>query len=171
MIVCPSCQTQNMDGTFFCTDCGSSFLPSRLRDTTASLGVPAATASAAPFAPPPAAIPAPDTSGPTLRVVILNSGRKLGFNTAQPILIGRQDSARSFHPDIDLSTDGGLDAGVSRRHARITMSENVCFIEDLNSSNGTYVNKSQVAPGKPKQIQHGDEVRMGNILIRIEITN
>ena len=60
---------------------------------------------------------------------------------------------------------------VSRRHARITISENVCFIEDLNSSNGTYVNKEQVAPGKPRQLQHGDEVRMGNILVRIEITS
>jgi pSer/pThr/pTyr-binding forkhead associated (FHA) protein len=170
MIVCPSCQTQNMDGTFFCADCGASFLPSRLRETTTSLGVPSSS-DPAPFTPTHITAPVPEIAAPSLRVVILNSGRKLGFTSEQPIMIGRQDSGRSFYPDIDLSTDGGLDAGVSRRHASITQRDGQCFIEDLESANGTYVNKERLAPRAPAQLRHGDEVRMGNILIRIELTS
>lgn len=40
----------------------------------------------------------------------------------------------------DEACDGKIESGtVSRRHARITRTEDVYFIEDLNSSNGTYV--------------------------------
>ena len=170
MITCPSCKTPNLDGTFFCADCGASFLPSRMRETTTSLGVPSSS-DPSPWTPSISAVPVPDVAVPTLRVVILNSGRKLGFTSDQPIMIGRQDSARGFYPDIDLSTDGGLDAGVSRRHASINQQPGRCTIEDLESANGTYINKERLAPRTPAQLHHGDEIRLGNILMRIELTN
>ncbi len=170
MINCPSCRTPNLPGTFFCVECGSSFLPSRIRETTTSLGVPSSSIEpGSGHLPPPA--PPPELTPPILRVVILNSGRKLGFNTDQPIMIGRQDSARSFYPDIDLSTDGGLDAGVSRRHATITIRSGTCYIEDLGSSNGTFLNKDRLAQGTVKPLHHGDELRLGNILMRVELTS
>lgn len=169
MINCPSCHSPNLPGTFFCTECGASFLPSRIRETTTSLGVPSSSGSGILKAPSPAA--APDLTPPILRVVILNSGRKLGFNTNQPIIIGRQDSVRGFYPDIDLSTDGGLEAGVSRRHATITIRDGLCYIEDLGSSNGTFLNKDRVSQGSAKQLRHGDELRLGNILMRVELNS
>lgn len=170
MITCPACQSQNLPGTFFCADCGASFLPTRMRETTASLGAATVTGGSGSLH---VQSPAPprDVSAPMLRVVILNSGRKLGFNTDQPLTLGRQDSARGFYPDIDLSTDGGVEAGVSRKHATITLRDRACFIEDLASSNGTFVNKERIAPNLAKRLQHGDELRLGNILIRIELTN
>lgn len=171
MIKCPACETENLPGTFFCVDCGSSFLPSRMRETTASLGAATMAGGSGNLVIPPPAPPR-DTAIPVLRVVILNSGRKLGFNTNQPIVIGRQDSKGSFYPDIDLSTDGGLEAGVSRRHAIIRIqSGNVCTLEDLGSSNGTFINREKLTANSPKALRHGDEVRLGNILLRIELTS
>ena len=170
MITCPSCQSQNLPGTFFCAECGASFLPTRIRETTASLGASTVTGEIPPVTVRPPAPPR-DLSQPRLRVVILNSGRKLGFNTDQPITLGRQDSARGFYPDIDLSTDGGVEAGVSRRHAVIKLRDGECYLEDLSSANGTFVNKEQLAANTPRLLQHGDELRLGNILIRIELTS
>lgn len=46
-----------------------------------------------------------------------------------PYVIGSDKSCNGYLPG----------AAVSRRHARVTKQEDIYFIEDLNSSNGTYV--------------------------------
>lgn len=53
---------------------------------------------------------------------------------------------------------------VSRRHARITVSRGVASIEDLESTNGTFVNKK---PAKvPIVLKDGDEVSLGTAGMR-----
>ena len=51
------------------------------------------------------------------------------------ILIGRASRSRNITPDIDLSSDNGI----SRRHAQLTTDGTRWWVEDLGSSNGTYV--------------------------------
>lgn len=50
-------------------------------------------------------------------------------------LIGRASSSRQIQPDIDCSAN----PGVSRRHAQLTTDGSRWFVEDLQSSNGTFV--------------------------------
>jgi hypothetical protein len=50
-------------------------------------------------------------------------------------LIGRRSASRNIHPQIDA----GADTGVSRRHAQLTTDGQRWWVEDLQSSNGTYV--------------------------------
>jgi pSer/pThr/pTyr-binding forkhead associated (FHA) protein len=52
---------------------------------------------------------------------------------------------------------------MSRRHAAITWDGNRAMLTDLGSSNGTFVRITAVAP-----LKHGDHVRVGDQLIRIE---
>jgi DNA-binding winged helix-turn-helix (wHTH) protein len=53
---------------------------------------------------------------------------------------------------------------VSRRHARITVSHDAASIEDLESTNGTFVNKN---PAKvPIALKDGDEVALGTAAMR-----
>jgi DNA-binding winged helix-turn-helix (wHTH) protein len=53
---------------------------------------------------------------------------------------------------------------VSRRHARITVSRGAASIEDLESTNGTFVNKN---PAKvPIALNDGDEVALGTAAMR-----
>jgi DNA-binding winged helix-turn-helix (wHTH) protein len=53
---------------------------------------------------------------------------------------------------------------VSRRHARITVSRDAASIEDLESTNGTFVNKK---PAKlPIALKDGDEVALGTAAMR-----
>ena len=168
MIVCHTCQTANLPGAFFCAECGASFLPaSKGHDTTSAIGIEFT--SDAPSTVAPVTPQALERHQPVLRVVILNSGRKLSFDNPQPILIGRPDRANKFFPDIDLSADGGLEAGVSRRHARLISQEHTWFIEDLQSANGTFVNKQRVSADAPHPVHDGDEIRLGNILLRLEL--
>jgi hypothetical protein len=59
------------------------------------------------------------------------------------------------------------DATVSRSgHARLVFHERNWFIEDLNSSNGTFVNGTRIV--QPVPLQTGDEVRLGDVSLVFE---
>lgn len=166
-MLCHSCRNQNMQGAIFCLTCGSSLLPQdRKRDTTAMLGARSSarslphSASQACLAPPP--------GERRIRATVINNGRHINLPLAVPVLIGRQDSARGFFPDLDLNNDGGYDSGVSRRHARISIKGDAAFVEDLESANGTFINDQRVQPRTPQQLKTSDELRLGSLILRIE---
>ena len=50
-------------------------------------------------------------------------------------LIGRRSVSRNIHPDIDCEPD----VGCSRRQAYLTYAQGQWYVNDLDSSNGTYV--------------------------------
>ena len=47
---------------------------------------------------------------------------------------------------------------ISRRHARIFMQNNLIFIEDLGSTNGTFVNGTRIS--SPQELQAGDRITL-----------
>lgn len=51
--------------------------------------------------------------------------------------------------------------GVSRLHAKIYTQEGQFYIEDLNSTNGTYLNDEVLEYHQPRQLSRGDRVRFG----------
>ncbi len=57
------------------------------------------------------------------------------------------------------------DAFMSRRHAAITWDGKAAKVTDLGSSNGTFVRITE-----PTALKHGDHVRMGDQLLRVELT-
>jgi DNA-binding winged helix-turn-helix (wHTH) protein len=54
---------------------------------------------------------------------------------------------------------------VSRHHARITVADEAATIEDLDSTNGTYVNGARIAA--PTRLAHGDELSLGSEILEI----
>jgi pSer/pThr/pTyr-binding forkhead associated (FHA) protein len=71
------------------------------------------------------------------RLIIMNGpedGRVFVFSKS-PVGIGRQDSN-----DVPIL----LDPSVSRKHARVVREGAECFIEDLNSAYGTYVDDQRI---------------------------
>lgn len=69
---------------------------------------------------------------------------------------------RSAKNDIQI-----LDDSISRKHLKIFKIEKSFFIEDLKSTNGTYVNGECVEPGEGLQVSYGDIISLGNSLIRV----
>ncbi|MGH2804437.1 MAG: FHA domain-containing protein, partial [Thermoleophilaceae bacterium] len=57
------------------------------------------------------------------------------------------------------------DPDVSRRHAEIRLEDDGVSIEDLGSTNGTYVNGERI--GAPRRLQDGDEVKLGSTVWRL----
>jgi pSer/pThr/pTyr-binding forkhead associated (FHA) protein len=81
------------------------------------------------------------------------------------ILIGREDAISGAFPQVNLEPYGAQDAGVSRRHARIRILSGDWWIEDLNSVNGTFLNRQRLNPDQPMPLNHGDEVRLGKLAL------
>lgn len=50
--------------------------------------------------------------------------------------------------------------GISRIHCCISKKENIYYLSDLNSTNGTYLNGKEVIPGKEVLLSEGDEIRI-----------
>ncbi len=53
------------------------------------------------------------------------------------------------------------DAAISRLHARITREEDSFYLEDLNSTNGTFKNGLRMRPYEKRKLQEEDEIRLG----------
>jgi len=61
---------------------------------------------------------------------------------------------------------------VSRKHARIVRRNGAYFIEDLGSTNGTFVNRGRrLLPGTPQVLSEGDEIIVGKTFLRFQINN
>lgn len=57
------------------------------------------------------------------------------------------------------------DTYVSQAHTRIFAKEGTWYVEDLGSTNGTYLNRAKV--GEPSAITPGDEVRLGKTIVEV----
>jgi hypothetical protein len=81
-------------------------------------------------------------------------------------VIGRLDPHRGIRPDSDLSRHDQA-SRVSRRHARILARDDQYFVEDLGSSNGTFLNgRVRLSPQSPLQLNPGDTIRIGQTVLK-----
>src|SRR4051812_25053700 len=82
------------------------------------------------------------------------AGRQLPLDSV--VDIGRE-------PSLPLHLD--TDTQVSRRHARISVQNGQVVVEDLGSTNGTYVNDQPI--GSPRALTPGDKVRIGLTVLEL----
>jgi hypothetical protein len=83
-------------------------------------------------------------------------------------LVGRYDPSTGIHPDIDL-TEEDPQLSVSRRHARILCEHGRFFLVEENGvANGTYVKGDRLAPGDARELQPGDRVGFGMVVLFFE---
>jgi pSer/pThr/pTyr-binding forkhead associated (FHA) protein len=54
---------------------------------------------------------------------------------------------------------------VSRRHALLRIEGNRATLEDLGSTNGTFIGGKRIPPHQPVSLRSGDEIRLGDVLL------
>jgi hypothetical protein len=59
------------------------------------------------------------------------------------------------------------DTYVSQLHARVFAKDGQWFVEDLGSTNGTYLNTKRVSA--PLAIKRGDQVKIGSVVLEAEV--
>jgi hypothetical protein len=186
MITCERCKTENLDGSQYCDECGAPLRPNFRSNLTGASGLKAdvegQNGSHA------SAIKQPEfASGSHSGVnfasplgsearqhawLVIERGRSLGKRFTLSNVesqIGRWDADGGIFPDVDLDADDP-EAKVSRRHARITVRDGRYFLEDLGSTNGTFVNRGKrLLPGQLQPLQDGDEIIVGKTFLRFHI--
>lgn len=98
---------------------------------------------------------------PSELVLPNNSRVPLDSNRGQ-YTIGWADGGQRA-PDIDLTALGGGSLGVSRNHAILRFRNGQWDIEDLNSTNGTFVNDSQIVARTPTLLPDKTTIRVGSL--------
>ena len=183
MLKCPFCNFDNEEGALFCEQCKSDLSSVPVAAPVAeavpvaeAIPEPAPAPAPAPAAPAPAAPAAAAPSGPSVpagsqpKLVVIR-GQKV--NAEFPIypdlnFIGRSDEKPV---DIDLEDQEPPDRiWSSRQHAVIQYDDaaGTVTIEDLNSSNGTFVNRARVYPNQKKQIFVNDVIQIGNVQMKLK---
>jgi len=90
-----------------------------------------------------------------------------------PITLSTEDSEEIFHmSEIMLGRDPACefplsDDAISLRHCKLNYHHKQWWAEDLNSTNGTYLNNSLIET--PIVLASGDELKLGRIKITITI--
>lgn len=128
--------------------------PRRVRASVPVPAVPVAAGAPTPaFARPPAA--SPSAPGATLRITEPATLASRSFSLVDEATIGR---AAGCSVQLD-------DTYVSQVHARIARGVAGYTVEDLNSTNGTYVNRVKVTV--PTPLYAGDRLQVGNIVLEL----
>lgn len=80
------------------------------------------------------------------------SGEQISINKAS-FVIGKDTTA-------DYCINGNT--SISRNHAKIVVKNGQCFVTDMRSTNGTFVNGSRVAPNQEVAVKSGDIIRLSD---------
>jgi len=140
-VFCSECGYQNGEAANFCSKCGTVLVAEDDRAQTTMSFLSDDVAAAAESTDP--------GDGPTL--LIRAGGGRAGEHL--PLQAARETIGRA--PDADLFLD---DVTVSREHAVIEREADGLYIRDLDSLNGTYVNRARVTR---QRLADGDEVQVG----------
>jgi adenylate cyclase len=88
---------------------------------------------------------------------------KIFDELCEAVVLGRP--REGIHVDIDLTPD----LGVSRPHARISISDGHYWIEDLGSANGTELDGKQIKGKGKLRLEPGHPIRISDTTIEVEI--
>ncbi len=103
------------------------------------------------------------------RLVHQGSGATFQLGAGRTTTIGRRDPVTGIRPNIDL-TEVDLERSCSRRHAKITLEDGrYQLVEDLATTNGSFVNGNRISPGVPTEIRTGDALRFGIVEFTFQV--
>lgn len=186
MIKCTACGTTNSEGSQFCDECGNSLKtainsevqikqveyieqPAVQMANVTSVGIPLIIDDAQYNEN--LSIEKKVDTAQTAKLIIergVSVGAEFQINSNEAY-IGRWDADNGIFPDVDLDVHDP-EAKVSRRHARIKFANGQFVIEDLGSTNGTFVNRGRrLIPGSPQILTDGDEIIVGKTFLRFKV--
>lgn len=105
-------------------------------------------------------------AGTKLKLEMNDTGNIIREVTKE-LVVGRADNVTDYLPEVDLTPHGAYRLGISRRHAIILLEGERLIVKDLNSRNGTFVNGVIVPSGGTQTLRDGDELRFGNLTMRV----
>lgn len=155
MQICPHCGYDNYEGVVYCERCGVALVAvpistRKLEDTEFGKG-------------------GTDRLGSD-RVLILQIGNDetpILVQIRNEVILGRLSQVDDTCTYLNLVPYGAEDAGVSRRHARLLRDEDLLYVMDLNSTNGTRLNGEVLPASVEQRLRDGDELTLGRLKVSV----
>jgi hypothetical protein len=85
----------------------------------------------------------------------------------QRIVLGRDVRADDFSRVVDLAKYEAMDKGISRKHAMLASVSGIYYLNDMASTNGTWLNGNRLMAFRSHELKPGDWVKLGNLQMRI----
>lgn len=82
-----------------------------------------------------------------------------GSAMGRQVLLEEGETVWGRNPDADIPID---DEGISRYHFKVKVKDKVAIIEDLKSTNGTYVNGERI---KQHVLQNNDKIQISSVTV------
>lgn len=164
MVKCPACRQTEPEGELFCSNCGTRLWrsPGENAPTLAFINTGRLREGA----------PIPMPAGPatdelrTGQVALVLAGTVIVLEGKTEYVLGRE-GVDNDNPDVNFSAHGGRERGVSRKHALLRVDRRQLLLMDLGSSNGTWLNGTQLTANEPIRLESGDEIRLGKLPLKI----
>ncbi|MBN1430510.1 MAG: FHA domain-containing protein [Anaerolineae bacterium] len=103
----------------------------------------------------------------TLGLFIINAGDLMLIEETEKIILGRHTQESGTTVFVDLTPYGGEQSGISRRHASILSYQDMHHLQDLGSTNGTWLNAVRLPPNSSHMLKNGDMIQLGQVKIQV----
>jgi pSer/pThr/pTyr-binding forkhead associated (FHA) protein len=154
---CPTCHKDNKPEAAVCAFCGAplmSLLPAVTTESVPDIPLK--------ITPPDHIVQLTKLYADIVVLVVLGQEQPILLRGGGKIILGRYSPGEAA-PSVDLTPYNANLLGVSRQHATITRTDDTFVLEDLGSTNGTWLNEVKLTPNKPTTFQSGDLIRLGQL--------
>jgi len=106
----------------------------------------------------------------TDEIALLIEGERVPLiaRVTDSVVVGRYSQHMQEQPHIDLVPYGAFEKGVSRFHALFRRVDGKLMVEDLASSNGTWLNGRRLEAKRSMAVQPGDYLRFGQLRMQAQ---
>jgi hypothetical protein len=103
-------------------------------------------------------------------IALLIEGQRVPLivSVTDSVVVGRYSLHMQEQPHIDLVPYGAFEKGVSRFHALLRRVNGALLVEDLASSNGTWLNSRRLEARQSVTVQSGDYLRFGHLRMQAQ---
>jgi hypothetical protein len=162
--ICPVCNRKNDLDAGFCIFCGASLEADLGRSVTTTRRMEGEASNLTQtmeeaFV---NSLTVPDNG---IAFYIMDYTTPVAVRDEKEFILGRKLTDIKSDKFVDLTPYGGYEYGVSHRHALIRQTTKGFEIIDLDSTNGTLVNKKRLFPNKPYPFMSGSQLRLGKLFL------
>jgi hypothetical protein len=155
---CAHCGQENYEGVIFCEKCGVALVPIPLSTRQLLGGEKGAGTDEL-------------ESDGLLILQIEEHETPITVQFRSEVILGRASEQEEGTTYINLTPYGAEGCGVSKYHARLFRDNKAIYLMDLNSTNGTRLNREILPRSVEQRVRDGDELALGKMKIYIYFNN
>ncbi len=164
--ICPACQRINSSIASRCHYCGTSLNEPKIKYAVTTKGVQITPPERESLIPGCKNLRQQLPKG-SLALIVAGSDKPIIIHNITSVVLGRGDEPPPGVDFVNLSRLGDLVMGISRQHARISYEDEQFWLEDMHSTNGSWLNRKRLVAGVPYPLSINDNIWLGPLKMAV----